>query len=366
MNEAKLYPYMIGPTSIKPDGIPWNIMQTNAPAFWPHALGSISPVAAVIDTGIDTTHSEFKGRIFMPKSFDGEMKDTEGHGTHVAGTIAGVTVGMCPWARIMPLKVGFGTNRTPVQIWDAFAYILDHNKKCKDEDKVVVVNCSFSGGADPFMNYYIRTLTESDVSVVVSAGNLGDGNPNTHECFGYPAYLWEVITTAALNKDETPAGFSSSFDGIDISAPGVDIISAAPGGGYVTMSGTSMATPHVTGAILLIKTAFRKKYGRWPTTEETENILWKCIKPLNKADKRLTGRGALFMPKDIVRVETKDADTEPILKDNRTMVSIRFVAESLGAMVDGSKLPTVTAELGDIRVTLNIGKKTYFVEEKLF
>lgn len=359
-----LHPYQTGPATAQA-GSPWNILQTNAPAFWPFAQG-VSPVGAIIDTGIDTAHSEFKGRIFMPKSFTGEpMGDTVGHGTHVAGTVAGATVGMCPWARIMPLKVGFGTSQTNIQIWDAFLAILDYNKTAKDEDKVVAVNCSFDGPVDPMMNYYIRALTESGVSVVVAAGNRGDGNPETHECFGYPAYLYEVITTAALNKDGSPAGFSSSFDGIDISAPGVNIVSAAPGGGFVAMSGTSMATPHITGAIMLIKAAFRKKYNRWPTTEETEAILWKCVSP-SIYDERLIGRGSLYMPGQIITRENKHVDVAPFIQNSRTFVPLRFIAEALGAKVDGSNLPFVTSELGNTKVIMLKDSKGYTVETKLF
>lgn len=343
--------------------VPWNIPQVNALSFWPYANG-VSPVAAVIDTGIDTAHSEFAGRIFMPRSFDGQMNDPIGHGTHVAGTIAGATKGMIPWARIMPLKVGFGTGQTNIQIWDAFLAIMDHNATCKDEDKVVAVNCSFDGPPDAMMAYYIRTLVSSDVSVVVAAGNRGDGDPRTEEPFSYPGFLWEVITTGALNRDNTPAGFSSSYDGIDLSAPGVDIVSAAPGGGYAIMSGTSMATPHVTGAILLLKAAYRKAQGRWPTTDETEAMLWKCAKPL-PSDSKLVGRGLLYLPNQISTAQTKQADTAPFIKDNRTMVPLRFVAEALGAEVDGNNLPFVTAELGDKKVTLLIDSKGYSIETKL-
>jgi major intracellular serine protease len=361
----KLYPFTIKPTSILPVGILQNIQRTNAQNFWQFAT-AISPVAAVIDTGIDTNHSEFTGRIFKPRTFDGSavMNDTIGHGTHVAGTIAGKTVGMMPWARVMPLKVAFGANAA-MQIWEAFLAILDHNKTAPDEDKVVVLNCSFDGGVDPFMNYYIRALVESGVSVVAAAGNRGDGDPKTHECFGYPAYLWEVITTAALDSNDKVAGFSSSFDGVDISTPGVDIVSAAPGGGYQSMSGTSMATPHITGAILLIQAAYRKKYGKWATTDEVENILWKCVKPL-QSDKKLTGRGALFMPNEIVKVETKQADVAPFIQNGRLMTSFRFVGEGFGASVDGNNLQAITAELNDRKLVLAKDKKPYTVETLLF
>lgn len=363
MKTCKLHPYQVAGETTQ-SGIPWNIQQCNAPAFWPYAKG-ISPVGAIIDTGIDTAHPEFKGRIFMPKSFDGPMGDTEGHGTHVAGTAMGATQGMFPWARVMPLKVGFGTGQTNIQIWDAFLAIMDHNLTCKDEDKVVAVNCSFDGPADPTMNYYIRELTASGVTIVVAAGNRGDGDPSTEECFSYPGFLWEVITTGALNQDSTGARFSSSYDGIDIAAPGSAIPSAWPGGGYMLLSGTSMASPHVFGAVLLIKAAFRNKYGRWPTTEETEGIIWKCVKPLNIHEK-LVGRGGLYMPNRLTNIEAKRMDVAPSIKWSRTYVPLRFMAEGLGAQVDwDAATKTVTAELGDNKVEMTIDVKGYFVESKV-
>lgn len=359
----KLYPFTTKPVSTKPSSIPWNIAQTNAPAFWKFAEG-VSPVIAIIDTGIDMEHPEFAGRIFMPKSFDGQpMGDSVGHGTHVAGIIAGKTMGMMPTARIMPLKVEFGPN-VNMQIWEAFIYILDWNRTAPDADKVVAVNCSWDGPADPFVNYYVRALTEIGVSVIAAAGNRGDGDPSTHECFGYPAYLWEVITTAALNKDGTSARFSSSFDGVDISAPGVNIISAAPGGDFVSMSGTSMATPHVVGGVALLFAAFRKKYGRWPSIEELEATLWKCIKPLT-TDSRIVGRGALYLPSEISASVKKSTDVAPFIKDGRVMTPFRFMGESFDAQVDW-KDPNVTAKIGNKKVTMAVNSKDYYIEDNLF
>lgn len=361
-----LHPYKTAQVKTDSD-IPWNIKLTNAPAFWPFARG-VSPVSAGVDTGIDTAHAEFAGRVFMPRSFTGSpMGDTDGHGTHTAGTVIGATKGMIPWGRFMPLKVEFGNN-TGMQILDALVSILDHNKNknTKDEDKVVVVNCSFSGGVDPFLHNVIRTLVETSVTVVCSAGNQGDGNPETHECLSaYPAYHWEVITAAAAHQDGSPAGFSSSYDGIDLAAPGVNIISAKPGGGFQAMSGTSMSAPHITGAIALLKAAFRTKHGRWPTTDETEAMLWKCITPLS-FDKRLVGRGLLHLPGQIATRTAKKADVAPFIKDGRTMGTFRFIGEALGAAVDGSNLPKVSAQLGDRRVEMTIDSKNYAVEELLF
>ena len=277
-------------------GIPWNITQVNAPSFWPHARGG-GAVVAVIDTGLDVTHKEFAGRIVAPRNFTSAAKqadvtDTEGHGTHVAGIIAGATCGVAPEARIMPLKV-FGDSKVDQNIIDAFNYIFHYNETCPEKDRVVAVNCSFGAGFyDAIMAWSIRRLVNSGVAVVVAAGNQGDGDPSSQEIFSFPAYIWEVVTTAATNRDEGVAGYSNSFDGIDLAAPGTDIYSAWPGGGYKLLSGTSMAAPHVSGALALIYAQWRLREGRWPDEEQAFAVLLKHTSRLS-LDPALVGRGML-------------------------------------------------------------------------
>lgn len=289
-----LFPYEIQ-EAVKPLGLPWNLELVNAPSFWPQTKGA-GAVVAVVDTGLDINHPEFKGRVFKPRNFtmDGgqqDVTDVEGHGTHVAGIIGGATVGVAPEVRIMPLKV-FG-KANGFQFQDAMRYILDYNKKASPEDRVVAVNCSWgSGAADTVLNYLIRQLMLSGVGVVAAAGNAGDGDPTSQEIFNYPGYWWECITTGALNQDSQPAGYSSSYDGIDLGAPGTLIYSACPGGGYKLLSGTSMATPHVCAAYALICAAWKQREGRYPTSDEAEGVLFRHFKKV-AADPRFVGHGLL-------------------------------------------------------------------------
>jgi major intracellular serine protease len=278
---------------------PWNLDQVAAPSFWPQSKGG-GAVVAVIDTGLDVNHPEFAGRVFKPYNLTtkdtGLVTDIVGHGTHVAGIIAGKTCGVAPEARIMPLKV-FPDNPADKNIGlyinDAFLHLLDYNKTAPEADRVVAVNCSFGGGTyDPYMAYLIRRLTATGVTVVVSAGNSGDGNPETYEVWSYPAYIWECLTVGAMNQDGTGAVYSNSFDGIDLAAPGTLIHSAWPGGGYNVISGTSMAAPHVTGAMALIYDAWRKREGDWPTEEQAVIVLMKHIRK-TILDYRLVGAGLL-------------------------------------------------------------------------
>lgn len=285
----RLFPYRA--QRIEPQQqTPWNIAMVSAPSFWQYTKGD-GVVVAVIDTGLDVNHPEFAGRVYKPHNFTRETAaDTEGHGTHVAGIIAGTGTGIAPGCRIMPLKV-FG-EANGFQFQDAFRYILEHNETASDDDRVVVVNCSWGGPYDPVVHWMIRRLNSEGVAVICSAGNAGDGDPTTVEFFNWPGSLWEPVTVGAVNQDGQPAGYSSSFDGIDLGAPGTDIYSAWPGGGYRLLSGTSMAAPHVTGALALIYAAWRKRESRWPTVDEAEKVLFKHVKKVS-VDPNFVGEGLL-------------------------------------------------------------------------
>lgn len=291
-----LFPYITQDTE-QTLGVPWNISQVNAPSFWVKTKGE-GAIIAIVDTGLDVSHPEFAGRIVGGYNFNGgrydDLTDKEGHGTHVAGIAAGKTCGVAPEARIMPLRV-FGGDNTGEAIKEAFRYIYKWNAEHSETDRVVAVNCSFGSGAyDIEQAYLIRRLVDTGVTVCVAAGNQGDGKPDTEEVFSFPGYIWECLTTGALNQDGQPAGYSSSYDGIDIAAPGTQIYSAWPGGGYKLLSGTSMATPHITGAMALIYSAWRHKKGEWPTEAQAFDVLMRHIRKVD-ADHRFVGQGVLDM-----------------------------------------------------------------------
>mgnify|MGYP001006293944 CR=1 FL=1 len=284
-----LFPYQTQDVAPQAE-LPWNITQVNAPSFWQKTKGD-GVVVAIIDTGLDVSHAEFAGRIVAGRNFTTDSAaDADGHGTNVAGIIGGANTGVAPGCRIMPLKVFGSGNGFAFQ--DAFRYIREYNSKAADADKVVAVNCSWGGSYDPVIHYIIRELVNEGVGVIVSAGNAGDGDPETSEIWNWPGFLWEPITVGALNQDGQPAGYSSSYDGIDLGAPGTLIYSAWPGGGYKLLSGTSMAAPHVTGAYALLVAAFKQREGRLPRGDEVECILFKHIKATG-ADERLSGTGIL-------------------------------------------------------------------------
>ena len=336
--------------------IPWNIELIKAPFFWAKTKGG-GRVIAIVDTGLNVSHPEFAGRVYNPVNCTGvgaynDVTDTDGHGTHVAGTVAGKTVGVCPECRVMPLKVFGGTNSSEA-IRKAFIAIIEHNANCNPVDKVVAVNCSFGSAAyDPMLAYNIRTLVSDGVAVCVAAGNSGDGNPETEEIFSYPAYINEVITTVSINQDESIANYSNSFDGVDIAAPGTYIYSSWKDGGYNTISGTSMATPHITGTCALLADYYYQKYGKMPLEGDIEAELFGRIRAVD-ADKRLFGKGILdlsiepniackegymWLNRDIAVIDgTNRFIDQPLTYDPttcRTLAPVRFLLESAGFNVD--------------------------------
>jgi subtilisin family serine protease len=239
--------------------------------------GSVNVDVAVIDTGIDTTHPDLNvvgGRNCSTGS-PNAYKDGNGHGTHVAGTIAakddGIgVVGVAPGARLWAVRVlnnaGSGTTSSVVCGIDWVA---------ANSATIEVANMSLGGGGsddgncgntngDPEHQAVCR-LVSRGVTLVVAAGNETDNAANH-----VPAAFDEAITVSALadfngqagggaastcraDEDDTLANFSNYGADVDIIAPGVCIYSTWKGAAYNTISGTSMASPHVAGAAALYK-----------------------------------------------------------------------------------------------------------------
>jgi len=339
----------------------------NAPTMWNITKGG-NRVIAIVDTGLNVNHPEFAGRIYNPINCTSigaynDVTPTDYHGTHVAGIACGKTVGVAPEARIMPIKV-FGDNNVNENIRNAFIKIIDHNKTCAIENKIVAINCSFGSSIyDPMLAYFIRQLTSDGVAVVVSAGNSGDGKYDTDEIFSYPAYISEVVTVVSVNQDVTLANYSNSFDGIDLAAPGTYIYSAWSGNSYNTISGTSMSAPHITGTIALLVDKFYLENGRLPIEGEIDNLcpfypqangeLFKHIKKVD-FDDRLMGMGILDLSINLPSIgcregfmwlNNKTAVIDGIEKimdqaltydsnTNRTLAPVRFVFEEAGYNVE--------------------------------
>ncbi|MEU6132048.1 S8 family peptidase [Saccharopolyspora sp. NPDC047091] len=194
--------------------------------------------AYIVDTGIDPTHPDFEGRASI--GFDatgGDGADGHGHGTHVAGTIGSATYGVAKGAELVGVKVlddnGSGTSADIIAGLDWVA---------QNADGPSVANMSLGGSKDPTLDEAATGLVDAGVFLAVAAGNESQDAENVS-----PASAEGVFTTAASDTTDASAEFTNFGATVEGYAPGVDIVSLAPGGGTATFSGTSMASPHVAG-----------------------------------------------------------------------------------------------------------------------
>ncbi|MBT2455187.1 S8 family peptidase [Streptomyces sp. ISL-86] len=199
--------------------------------------------AYVIDTGIRVTHKDFGGRAthgFDAVDNDDSADDGNGHGTHVAGTIAGTEHGVAKKAKLVAVRVldnnGSGTTE---QVVAGIDWVTQHHSGAS------VANMSLGGGADEALDEAVRRAIASGVTFAVAAGN-----DSSDAGQGSPSRVPEAITVASSTIDDAQSSFSNFGSVVDLYAPGSDITSDWNDSdtGTKTISGTSMATPHVVGA----------------------------------------------------------------------------------------------------------------------
>lgn len=215
-----------------------------------YSTGGAGVTVYVVDTGVRSDHLDFGGRVmagYNAASGDPAGSDCSGHGTHVAGTIGGGFSGVAKSVTIVPVRVfACGAAQTPTSvIIAALAWIVaDH-----DAGEPAVANLSLGGSADPALDAAVNALIADGVTVVVAAGNEA-----TDACASSPARVAGAITVGAVDSSDLLASFSNRGSCVDLFAPGVSIVSAGylSANGLRVMSGTSMASPHVAGAVALL------------------------------------------------------------------------------------------------------------------
>jgi major intracellular serine protease len=273
--EMKLLPFTVNSLQTDPSEIPYGVKQCQAPEIWAEGETGEGIVVAVCDTGIDVDHPDLKpniigGRNFTPEGWGHDkFQDGNGHGTHVAGTIAanGKIKGVAPDAKILACKVldshGSGNYYS---IIEGIRYATQW--KGANGEKVRIINMSLGGSFnDKNLEKAILEACSKGIVVVVASGNEGDADEETME-YGYPALYRECITIAACDENRKMAYFTNTHLEVDAIAAGVDVLSTYPKSTYARLSGTSMATPHISGILALLIKMGEEKFRR--TLDEAE------------------------------------------------------------------------------------------------
>jgi subtilisin family serine protease len=249
----------------------WGMKMISATSAWTSTTGSSNVVVAVVDTGVDYTHPDLAANIWSgttaingcPAGTHGynviaatcDPMDDNNHGTHVSGTIGAVgnngigVIGVSPTVRLMGLKflnAGGGGST------DGAVSAIDWAIKAKQAGvNVRILSNSWGGGGfSQTLLDEINKAGANDILFVAAAGNYASNNDTTpfYPCSYHTA---NEICVAATDSHDSLAGFSNYGTTVDLAAPGSGILSTIPGGTYASFSGTSMATPHVSGAAAL-------------------------------------------------------------------------------------------------------------------
>lgn len=314
MTDFRLPPITLSNISTNANEIPWGVEMINAPNVWNNTTGT-GVVVAILDTGIDTDHPDLSGRVIAGRNFTADyngntskFEDNQGHGTHCAGTIAAIgnqegVVGVAPDVQLLIGKVLDKDGSGDYQgIINGIRWASDW--KGPHGETARVISMSLGGPQDyPPLHDAIKYAVSKGIAVVVAAGNEGDGSANSDE-FSYPGAYQEVIEVGAIDTNKKLASFSNTNNQIDVVAPGVDIMSTIPGGNWARMSGTSMATPHVAGAVALI-IAEHEKDGTRLTEPEIYQLLIENAVDTN-INQKGEGNGLVFL-----KVEEQPAVPKP-------------------------------------------------------
>lgn len=238
----------------------WALPKIQAPPAWDISTGHNSVVVAVIDSGLDTSHTEFSGRIVYPRDEiddDTSPQDSCGHGTHVAGIIGakgnnGTGVAGVAWdVNILPVRVlsynGGQCSGTELDIHNGIDWAVSRGAKIINLSLGALPWPGHTCEQDfPIMSQAIREAHEAGVLVVAASGN------NYTNRLACPALQAETMAVGSTTSADLRSSFSNYGPELNVVAPGSSVYSTVPPGGYSWMSGTSMAAPHVAGLAGLI------------------------------------------------------------------------------------------------------------------
>jgi flagellar hook assembly protein FlgD len=226
----------------------WHLAKINSPNAWNITKGSSNTIVAVIDGGVDITHPEFNGVIYKPyNAVNGSTYvDNDEHGTHVAGIIGALangkgSVGVSTGVKIMPIDVFSGEYASTTDIVEGIYYAVNNGAK--------VINLSLGGDSySASFQEAVNYASSKNVTILAASGN------DSSSYIAYPASYSKVLAIGSTNRYDSRSSFSNYGNTLDFTAPGESIYSTLPvrNNYYGYMSGTSMATPVVSGIVSLM------------------------------------------------------------------------------------------------------------------
>ncbi|PYZ91712.1 peptidase S8 [Salipaludibacillus keqinensis] len=231
--------------------VPWGVPHVQGTAAQEEGYTGDSVKVAILDTGVDNTHEDLAANVkgghsvFDDADNSDPYYDENGHGTHVAGTVGAVNndlgvIGVAYDADLYAVKVlNNAGSGTLAGIAEGIEWSIDN--------EMDIINMSLGGSqGSSILEEFSDLAYDEGVLVVAAAGNSGNRGGN-NDTVGYPANYDSVIAVAAIDENNNRASFSSSGPAVEISAPGVSVLSTIPGNDYAAFNGTSMASPHVAG-----------------------------------------------------------------------------------------------------------------------
>lgn len=306
---------------------------TGYEAYYSQGIFGQDIIVAVADTGV-SPHNELRGRLLPGRSFvdyTNSYYDDNGHGTHVASSVAGTNVGVAAMTKILPLKVldqdGYGNLDDLIR---GLYWLNDY--KTREAANIVAVNLSLSADKSTDsktiknMHEAVKALVSNNIAVITSAGNTGEIDTT------YPSSYAESISVGAVDIKRRRALFSTMGNFVDLCQIGVDVVSSWYKGGYAVMSGTSMSTAIISGIAALISSKHLQVFNQ-PISED---YLYKSLK-LNTKDLGIKGTDMMYGA-GFCTLQPLELDMKLRNNSRRAYINGQSVTLSDNVDVDGDRI----------------------------